>query len=64
MRNPIRADWMDILQNPNQYILPQVSQQETYIDIHPDCRPKLKFVKHIKHPIARPNKTALRVNSG
>jgi hypothetical protein len=34
------------------------------MDIHPDWSPRLKFVKHIKQPIARPIRTALKVNSG
>ena len=34
------------------------------MDIHPDWSPRLKFVKHIKQPIARPIRTARKVNSG
>ena len=35
-----------------------------YIDIHLDWSPKLRFIKHIKHPIAKPKDIAVMVNSG
>lgn len=40
------------------------NEDNTHIEIHPDCRPRLRFVKHSRQPIARPMMTALAENSG
>lgn len=62
MRKPISADCMDILRDVSLSWRPR--KQVAYMEIHPDCRPRLKFVKQIKHPIASPRITAVNVNSG
>lgn len=57
-KNPIMADWRDILYYAHMGKGVLTVDVIPYMLIHPVCNPKYRFVKQRRHPMSNPRTTA------